>query len=272
MERSSTHMAIPNPRLTRQITLVHRHLGLAASVVIVVLAVTGVLLNHSEEFSFLERPIRSQLLLDWYGLSPEGELTSFPAGRHWAVGLERGIYVDAHYVAATETPLIGAIELDEFLVLATRDSLLLVTRDGAGTLIDRLQSASLPGDLQRVGLAPDGHLLVEEADGIHRADRDLLTWQAVDLSEQIRWSSAAKLPAEHRRAVLASFRGAGLPLSRVIADLHSGRIVGRFGPLLMDGSALVFTLVAATGFYNWWRSRRPSGAPAARPPRPPYEY
>ena len=248
-------MPVANPSLGHRINLVHRYLGVAAALIVALLAVTGLLLNHAEELPFLERPVRSELLLDWYGLSPEGELASFPAGRHWAVGLERGIYVDARYVAASEAPLIGAAAFDDFLVLATRDSLLLLTADGEANLIDRLQSESLPGELRRIGRGADGHLRVEAADGIHRAGRDFLSWQAVDPSEPVRWSATAELPPERRRAVLASFRGEGLPLGRVIADLHSGRILGSSGYLLMDGAALVLLLLTGTGFYNWRRTR-----------------
>lgn len=245
-----------NPRRHRQVNLVHRYLGLAVALFVALLAVTGVLLNHAEELPLLERPVRSELLLDWYGLSPDGELASFPAGRHWAVGLERGIYLDARHVAASESPLIGAAVLDDFLVLATRDSLLLVTADGEAHLIDRLKSESLPGELQRIGRGADGQLRVEAAGGIHRADRDILSWGAADPSEPVRWSAAGELPREQRRAVLASFRGEGLPLGRVIADLHSGRILGSFGSLLMDGAALALLLLTGTGLYNWWRARR----------------
>ena len=56
--------------------------------------------------------------------------------------------------------------------------------------------------------------------------------------------------------MLASFRGEGLPLGRVIADLHSGRILGSFGSLFMDGAALALLLLTATGCYNGWRARR----------------
>ena len=245
-----------NPRQRRQLDLAHRYLGLAVALIVALLAVTGILLNHAEEIPLLERPVRSELLLNWYGLSPDGELVSFAAGRHWAVGLERGIYLDARHVAASEAPLIGAAALDDFLVLATRDSLLLVTADGEANLIDRLQSESLPGELQRIGRGADGQLRVQAAGGIHRADRDLLSWGGADPSEPVRWSAAAELPPEQRRAVLASFRGEGLPLGRVIADLHSGRILGSFGSLFMDGAALVLLLLTGTGFYNWWRVRR----------------
>lgn len=237
---------------------------MAAALIVALLAVTGLLLNHAEQLAFLERPVRSELLLDWYGRSPDGELASFPAGRHWVVGLERGLYVDGRYVAADEAPLIGAAALDDFLVLATRDSLLLVSADGEAKLIDRLQSQSLPGKLQRIGRGADGQLRVEAADRIHRADRDFLSWRAVDLHEPVRWSAAAELPPEQRQAVLASFRGEGLTLGRVIADLHSGRILGSSGYLLMDGAALALLLLTGSGFYSWRRSRRPCSPGAGR--------
>ncbi len=52
--------------------------------------------------------------------------------------------------------------------------------------------------------------------------------------------------------------GGGLPLERVVLDLHSGRLFGWLGPYVMDAAALGLLIVAITGLLL-----------AARPPRPP---
>ena len=38
-------------------------------------------------------------------------------------------------------------------------------------------------------------------------------------------------------------------------DLHSGRLLGRLGPLIMDAAAVALVLLAASGIANWVRRR-----------------
>ena len=50
----------------------------------------------------------------------------------------------------------------------------------------------------------------------------------------------------------------GLPLERVLLDLHSGRIFGEAGVWLVDAAALLFLLLAGSGLWLWGR-RHASG-------------
>ncbi|MDP3677938.1 MAG: hypothetical protein Q8R23_02450, partial [Methylotenera sp.] len=47
-----------------------------------------------------------------------------------------------------------------------------------------------------------------------------------------------------------------LPLERIVLDLHSGRIFGRYGPLLMDVAALVLIVLSFSGVWIYLRTVR----------------
>ena len=53
----------------------------------------------------------------------------------------------------------------------------------------------------------------------------------------------------------AAYRGSGVPLHRIVADLHSGRFMGPVGPYVMDAAALTLILLAGSGFILWRRRR-----------------
>ena len=240
---------------------------------VLVLALTGLAMNHEEDLEFLKGTVRWEPLLDWYGLAPEGELLYFAADPHNGASLERGIYLNGRYLVATETPLVGVIRFQRFLALATPERLLLVdpevvdptpsiTREsgdessgGRARILDQMDSASLPGLLTRVGRNSDEALVVDTDRGSYKADADLLSWSATD-STAVDWSVASSAPKELRLAILREFRGEGLPRTRVIADLHSGRILGDYGPWLMDGSAVIFLLLVASGIAGSGLGRR----------------
>jgi len=51
------------------------------------------------------------------------------------------------------------------------------------------------------------------------------------------------------------YRGKGLPGERVILDIHSGRILGYVGVLLVDFMAILFLLLAMSGIWMWYKYR-----------------
>ena len=76
----------------------HRRIGLLAIVLVIILAVTGILLNHTEAFKLDERYVESSLLLQWYGLEPEGEAISYDVGEHVITVLEHQVFFNTYPV------------------------------------------------------------------------------------------------------------------------------------------------------------------------------
>ena len=58
----------------------HRYMGVSAAVLVLIVAVTGVLLNHTENFQFDSEHIKSDWVLDWYGIKAPDSLHTFLAG------------------------------------------------------------------------------------------------------------------------------------------------------------------------------------------------
>ena len=58
----------------------HRWVGLVAALFVIVLAVTGLALNHTEELQLDARHVRTAWLLDWYGISLPDEVPAWRAG------------------------------------------------------------------------------------------------------------------------------------------------------------------------------------------------
>lgn len=254
-----------NPKLRRSLIATHRFFGQLAALVVVLLALTGLALNHDEAFDFLKGSVHWEPLLDWYGIAPKGELVHFSAGEHSAAGLERGLYLDGRYLTDTESELIGVATVQQFLAVATADRLFLVdpgsvdpedSQDVPGAqIVDQMDSASLPGTLTRVGSRRDGQLWVAVQDEFFRADADLLNWER-SVPDEVGWSEASSAPEALTTEILREYRGNGLPLIRVLADLHSGRIFGRHGTWLMDGAAVILLLLVVTGILGSGLGRR----------------
>jgi len=111
--------------------------------------------------------------------------------------------------------------------------------------------------LSRIGRDGRGRIVVLGAHGPYVAEPELLGWRDAPRDLAVRWAACARAaPAELEAAARAAYAATMLPWERVLLDLHSGRIFGRFGPWVMDLAALLLVFLAATGPWLWWRQRR----------------
>ncbi|MBQ13009.1 MAG: hypothetical protein CMQ17_01195, partial [Gammaproteobacteria bacterium] len=68
-------------------------------------------------------------------------------------------------------------------------------------------------------------------------------------------SAASTVPEGLEAAIREHYRSTLLSVERLVLDLHSGRIFGAAGALLVDIMAVLFMLMAATGVWIWLRRR-----------------
>lgn len=228
----------------------HRWLGLAAALFVILLAVTGLMLNHTEALRLDARHVHSDWLLDHYGIHAPAEVPAHAAGEHWISQWGRRLYLDTRDLGETaDGRLIGAGRFGELILIALERALLLVTPEG--DVVERLGAESLPAlPLQGLGRSPDGRPQLHTPRGSFVADGELLGWQRIGRSA-IQRAPAGELPPALRERLLRTWRGQGLSLERVILDLHSGRILGAAGVFVMDAAAVLLLLLAFSGSGIW---------------------
>lgn len=239
----------------RLLRLGHRQIGVFVYPLVILLASTGLLLSHSDALSLDQRLVRFEPLFAWYGISPPRQSSSFHTGESWVIELERDLFVDGVPLVQAEGPLVGAVELPPYLVLATPEALFIVQTQAGVELVDRIGGNMLPGAIVRLATISDGTLAIETDRGMFAADDALLGFEKVDSADLV-WSTMATPPQDVYDEALLAYRGEGLPLSRVLLDLHSGRIFGHFGPWLMDAAALMLLFLSVSGALQRRRSRR----------------
>ncbi len=237
----------------------HRILGSWATLVIAWVVVSGWVLNHSERLGLEQVQISSALLLNWYGMAPEGELHAFTLADKWLMELDHTTFLDGEPVTTLSSPLLGAVQLEEFVAFGSKQEIVLGVLDPKLEIVDRLQQDALPGPIVRVGVRGGKELLIDTQNGIFSADQEFIHWNQVDAElalDEIHWSSAQKAPEDLRKTALKNYRGEGISLSRLITDLHTGRLFGGFGFLLTDLAAIVILVLTITGFINGLTRKR----------------
>lgn len=232
----------------------HRRIGLVVAVLVAVVAVTGLLLNHGDRLNLDRTNIVAGWVVDWYGLTPVDDPVHFRAGDHWVSWIDGAVYANGRKVGDARGTARGAVEFDSLVAMATSETVVVFTGDGE--LVERLGSAFLPGPIARVGTsASQDRFVIRTAEGRFASDSDLLRWTPFE--QEVAWSEADTPDAAVLEEQLSAFRGQGLPLSRVLLDLHTGRLFGTVGAAVMDVAAIFMLVLIATGIVNWVGFRRP---------------
>ncbi len=227
---------------------VHRWMGVVVSLFVVFLVLTGWALNHAGALDLGRISVRTPWIAAWYGLRGEVPATGHAASGRWLIGNEEGLLLDGKRIDAKLGAPIGMVSAQRQFYIASRDQLLILDSDGR--VIETLNSADLPGrPITRIGLAQEK--IVLQAGG-EFATSDGVSWSPYQ--GEVTWATSQPLPADQLKA--AQILAPSLSLERIVQDLHSGRVFGRYGPLLMDAVGLIFLLLAASGLWMFFRHRR----------------
>jgi hypothetical protein len=234
----------------------HRYMGVSAALIVLVAAVTGLLLNHTEDLQFDSEHIKSDWVLDWYGIKAPDTLQTFPAGDRHVTLMGEHLYLNRREIEGNFRNLVGALWFNDIFIVAISGNILLLTP--RGELIEQLQDQDgVPADIKQIGIDANGAVIVRTSHGYYQPDAEFLAWNKTGKDPgDVRWAKPGPLEPRLKNALQHHYRGEVLPVERVILDLHSGRFFGRLGPWLFDAAAVVLILLSLTGGWIWLKRRR----------------
>jgi hypothetical protein len=249
MTRYNKHKS--RAKLLRSLYIWHRYIGISTAIFVIVLALTGLVLNHTDELELDAVYVQSEALLDWYGINtPEG-LNSHTSGLISITAVNDQIFWGNKRLTHISAPLAGMLTYSDLVVIASGGALSLFTPDGE--LVEKLDNvAGVPTGILAIGITPQALLAVKTARGIYLTDENLLEWSRA-ANPDVAWSVAAPTTPSLTEDLKKAHRGSGLPIERIMLDLHSGRILGRAGVYIMDAAATGFLLLAVSGVWLWMR-------------------
>ena len=211
------------------------------------LATTGIMLNHTEALNLDSQFVKSKLLLRWYGIHSPAPPLSFPVGDTWFSQIGKQIFMNSSRLQNTDSSLVGVVHPGDFMVIAFHSQLTLITP--GGEIIEHLKvEAGIPKEIQKVGIDKRKRLVVRTPREDFWADDEMLNWHSFKAND-VTWSNSAPLPSQLEDTLMAIYQGEGLPLERVILDIHSGRILGSWGVYFFDAIAIIIIVLAFTGAY-----------------------
>ncbi len=231
----------------------HKRFGVFVAVFVILLVISGIALNHSQQIKLNTNYIQAEWILDLYQINPSKEPLGFKTSDTWVSQVGERVYFNESEIAKGVNELIGSIFINEFYVVAFDGQLTLLTQ--AGEKVEHLTGVEgVPAGMKSIGYDEQDNIIIKAAHGFYQVNLDVLEWNEYDYLDA-NWITASPIPAQLKSNLLKQYRGSGLTIERVLLDLHSGRIVGSWGVYVVDLAAIIFLMLALTGVWMWWKRR-----------------
>ncbi|MCP5184688.1 MAG: PepSY domain-containing protein [Pseudomonadales bacterium] len=241
----------------------HRLTGLCAAVFLLFLTVTGLPLQFPAELDLGNRFISSTWLLDWYGLRADGAVL----GDGNVTSFDNMLYIDG----APPIPLDGlrgSIKMADLLVVAGESELLLLSPD-SGAVVDRIAQ---PDGIVRIGTSTEG-IVIQTMSGYIGADAELVNFPALPTQpDHTQWLTVAPLPELAANAYRNRARARLLTAERLLQDLHSGRLFGTVGVLVVNVAGVCLLFLVLSGLLMQRRRPRRRYLPPLHHPRSGHQH
>lgn len=229
----------------------HGRLGVFATVFFLFLATTGIALNHTAALGLNAYRFHAAWLARWYGIASEFPVHGYAVGNDLLVGAN-GRWLFKNKMIAEDVPEpLGIVESDGVLYIATERSLYVYLADGRR--VEKISGKSLPtAPILAIGTIHSQVALRGTAEVYSSPDG--IDWKKT-AGTGAAWSRPTAIPLSAREHI-AALLAPGISVETLLADMHSGRILGAWGPTLVDLIALILVALAVSGSSVFIRSNR----------------
>lgn len=229
----------------------HRRLGIASSVFLIIVVLSGVLINHANDLGLDKSAVEQDWLLDVYGIQAPKKVRIFDSSTPVLAISDNLLWLGEQRILEAPSTLLATTKFKQQILAIDEQHLYLF--DANGNLIEKQYSGTgLPANLIKIA-ALDDAIWLQTAAGFYQSDAALIEWQATELSQPLAWIKPLDNVDTTHFVRLA--RSANLTWERVLLDLHSGRIFGSWAIWFWDFVSLILLTMLSLGIGVWLKQR-----------------
>ena len=232
----------------------HRRIGLIASAFIIFLAVTGIVLQHSDELELPKKFLSNGWLLKYYGIKPN-PITTYQLGNQTISHAGETLYLSGNPIDIHAEASLGAVLFSSDIVIATPNALIVVDHDG--NVIDEITTQDgLHETPLGIALSVENTLVMRGVNTYWESDLSLTKWLPYK-GPHPKWIAPSMTLPALKQVIEKHDMGQQISLERFILDAHSGRFFGRYGVYVIDAAAILLMILAISGIWLWFTRRQP---------------
>ena len=196
---------------------IHRFLGITLVFFVIVLSVTGTLLQHAEDFNIRQKYASSNIARNFYDIKP-CTVHSTSIERKWISICNNNLYFNDVKIANN----ISALN-----EIYKKGNLYVIQYDGHKITINDNAEIINMKHMKKLNLKKNNILL-------KRSD----------------------IPGNLRKNIEDESIGKTITYERIIVDIHTGRLFGSIGVTLIDLVTIGLLILSVTGSFSWLRYKK----------------
>ncbi|MEE9398559.1 MAG: PepSY-associated TM helix domain-containing protein [Methylococcales bacterium] len=228
----------------------HRYIGLVIAIIVLMLALTGITINHSDSLQLSKRMVESGFILDQYGIKAPDNPLSFKTNDIWVIQMGKKLFLNSEQIPGNFELLAGVVATNGLIACAFSREILVLSPDG--DIVEQIKT--VPGHIERIGADRNDLIYLKTAQGNYYSNDMLFSWKPGDINN-IGWAESKSPPSDLIATIAQSYRSNILPLDRVLLDFHSGRFFGQWGVYIVDAASLLLVFLAISGSMIWLRHK-----------------
>ncbi|MEW5009918.1 MAG: PepSY-associated TM helix domain-containing protein [Cycloclasticus sp.] len=231
----------------------HRYAGIFAAIFVILISISGIALNHTDQLKLKKHYLSNSALLERYSVRSPSNSRRFHTAQHSISQADQLLFIDQVEPFAIDSPLIGAVEHAGFLFVGLSDRLLLFNAEAQW--LETIGSLDgVPNNISRIGISADTHLVLMAGRQHYRLNDDF----GLDKSNTtlgLEWSSADTISPAEKNQLEQQYRANIINLETLLLDLHSGRFFGSYGSLIFDLIGIALLFLSTSGLIIWFQQR-----------------
>ena len=228
----------------------HRYVGITSAFFVIVLSITGLVLNFNDRLALDEIYVGNAWLLDRYKIGSYS-VDSFQVESRTISQASDHVYLDGEYILHLREKIVGAIGLTKDFLIATEKSLILI--DQHGQIFEEIGSYSgLPEKPLGIAITASGDPVLRGVNTYWKGSKELSAWQPLQ-GPHPKWVSSISTPELVNTKIQEHARSHEITIERILLDLHSGRLLGSWGQNIMSLAAALLLVLAITGTVIWFK-------------------
>ncbi len=240
----------------------HGLIGVWSCVFILVLSVTGILLNHTVLFHLNTIHFNNPNLMRFYGFEKPKSISHFSLGNKTITHLNNIIFLDgvpihdnAGQILKTDT-ILSVVHNTEIIAVLTQNSVMLLTVDGRYIETLLLQEILQTQDTIKNIVWQNEHFYLQSQQTQYMCDFDSLICEKTDSVIKNAITQKPKISKNIQTKLNIYLYGDGISLYQIILDIHNGKIFRLFGIILNDIIGFALIILAIGGFIKWHTKKR----------------
>ena len=197
----------------------HRFLGITLVFFVMILSITGTLLQHAEEFGIRQKFISSSLTSNLYNIKPCA-VSSTKTGNKWISLCDSNLYFQ-------ENKIVNNIH-----------SINAILKNNSQYTIQYNKS-------HEIVISDDGKII----DMIHLEESSINKLKIINFKNNI-------APEDLTKKIQDISISRTISYERVAVDIHTGRLLGVVGITLVDLVTIGLIILSFTGTYSWLRHKK----------------